>query len=59
LIKAPIKELGAQSDFEFKAIIAFPSQALAEAWFNSTDYQQLISTRDQGMDSHFLLISNG
>ena len=57
LIKAPIQTLGGKTNFTYKAIIAFPSGELANAWFNSEQYQSLIEIREKGMDANFLLIS--
>ena len=57
LVKAPIQSLSGKVSYEYKAIIAFPSKELAEGWFNSEQYQRLISARDKGMDSKFLLLA--
>ena len=56
LIKAAIEPLGGTANYEYKAIIAFPTKEIAVNWFNSPQYQDLISVRNQGMDSSFLLI---
>ena len=56
LAKAPIQALGGISNYEYKAIIAFPSKEQAQNWFNSPQYQDLIDLRNQGMDSSFLLV---
>jgi len=57
LVKAPIQSLGGKANYEYKAIIAFPSKELAQGWFNSDQYQRLIHVRDKGMDSNFVLIA--
>jgi len=56
LIKAPIHALVGTSNYEYKAIIAFPTKKLAESWFKSKEYQDLTAVRDEGMDASFLLI---
>ena len=56
LIKAPIQILGGSNNYEYKAIIEFPSKEQAQSWFDSPQYQALIDVRDQGMESSFLLI---
>lgn len=56
IVKAPIKALEGVTNYEYKAIIAFPTKELAENWYNSPEYQDLISIRNQGMDSNFILI---
>jgi len=56
LVKAPIQSLGGSSNYEYKAIIEFPSKEQAQRWFDSPQYQGLIDVRNQGMESNFLLI---
>jgi len=56
LVKAPIKVLTGDAKHEYAAIIAFPTMELAENWYNSTAYQELINLRNQSMESKFLLL---
>ena len=57
LIKAPILALGSVANYEYKAIIAFPTVELANSWFNSEQYQSLISIREQAMEARFILVA--
>jgi len=56
LVKGPVEQLHGQFDHKVQVILAFPSKGDAYNWYHSEDYQALISTRDQGMDSQFQLI---
>ena len=40
---------------ELKVIIQFPTKDAAENWYNSSEYQKLIPTRNEGIDSIFVL----
>ena len=57
LIKSPVKVLNGETNYEYAAIIIFPSTELAEAWYNSPAYQDLVDLRNQGMESKFILLS--
>ena len=56
LAKGPVEQLHGQFDHKLQVILAFPTRDDAYNWYHSEDYQALISTRDQGMDSQFQLI---
>ncbi len=56
LIKGPVEQLHGQFDFKAQVILTFPTRKDAYNWYHSEDYQVLISTRNQGMDSQFQLI---
>jgi uncharacterized protein (DUF1330 family) len=56
LAKGIVEKLHGQFSHQVQVILAFPSRDDAYNWYHSDDYQALISTRDQGMDSHFQLI---
>ncbi|MGI9277042.1 MAG: DUF1330 domain-containing protein [Endozoicomonas sp.] len=56
LAKGPAQPLHGPADFQRQVVIAFPSRALAEGWYNSSDYQALIPLRDKGMDAQFTLL---
>lgn len=56
LSKGSIEVLHGESEFNIKVIIQFPSKEKALAWYNSTEYQKIIPTRDKGMHSQFHLI---
>lgn len=56
LIKGKVEQLHGTFSHKVQVILAFPSRDGAYNWYHSTEYQALISTRDQGMDSQFQLI---
>ena len=56
LVKGPTYELVGSTIYEYKAVIVFPSNEIAKEWFNSPEYQELTTVRDEGMDATFLLI---
>lgn len=57
LVKGLTQVLVGASDYQYKAIIAFPSKELALGWFDSPEYQQLIDVRNAGMIATFILIT--
>jgi len=57
LVKGTTNALVGATNYGYKAIIVFPTKELAESWFNSQEYQNLTTVRDQGMEAIFLLIS--
>ncbi|MGH1472112.1 MAG: DUF1330 domain-containing protein [Cellvibrionaceae bacterium] len=56
LAKGIAKPLNGKTDYDNQVIIAFPTKAFAEDWYNSPQYQALIDLRDQGMEANFQLI---
>jgi len=57
LVKGSLEALDGSCNFEYKAIISFPSKELAQNWYLSPEYQTLIkNVRDKAMDAHFQLI---
>lgn len=56
LAKGPIEALHGESEFKIKAVIQFPDRTSAENWYRSDAYQQIIPTRNQGMESQFHLV---
>jgi uncharacterized protein (DUF1330 family) len=57
LAKGNVTQLHGQFEHKVQVILEFPSRDDAYSWYHSTDYQALISTRNQGMDSQFQLIA--
>jgi len=57
LAKGAIEALHGESAFQTKVVIQFPDKDSAINWYRSDAYQQIIPTRDQGMNSQFHLIS--
>ena len=59
LVKGAIEALNGTANHKFKAIIAFPTRELALTWYQSPEYQALITNiRDEAMDAQFQLIGN-
>jgi len=56
IVKGPVEQLHGSFDHKVQVILMFPSREHAKDWYNSEEYQALILTRDQGMDSQFQLI---
>ncbi len=56
MAKGPVEQLHGNFGFQAQVILAFPSNENALAWYNSAEYQAIIPTRDEGMDSQFQLI---
>ena len=57
IAKSEAHVLVGQSDYQYNAIIIFPTQAAAESWFNSPEYQGLTEVREKAMNASFALIS--
>jgi len=55
--KGAVEQLHGEFDHKVKVILMFPSREHAFNWYHSEEYQALISTRDQGMNSQFQLIA--
>ncbi len=56
LARGPITQLHGEFNHEMQVIIQFNSKAEAQSWYQSDEYQSIISLRDSGMDSQFQLI---
>lgn len=56
LAKGEVSALHGKPEFAAKAIIVFPNKELAQAWYQSSDYQALIPQRELAMDSRFTLL---
>ena len=56
IAKGAIEALHGDSAFQTKVVIQFPDHDSATNWYHSDAYQQIIATRDQGMDSQFHLV---
>lgn len=57
LAKGRAETLHGTATFAMQALIAFPDNGQAEAWYRSEAYQALIPLRDAGMDSQFTLLA--
>lgn len=56
LTKGAIVQLHGDSSFTTKVIIQFPTKDEAKNWYESSEYQAIIPTRNKGMKSQFHLI---
>ncbi len=56
LAKGPIEILHGSSEYSTQVIIQFPNTELAKRWYSSEEYQRLIPSRDQAMQSCFQLV---
>ena len=56
LVKGSVEQLHGKFEHKAQVILEFPSREDAYNWYHSEEYQELISTRDLGMDSQFQLI---
>lgn len=56
IAKGPYKALHGNMPYKMKAIIEFPDGEVAQKWYDSDNYQALVSLRDEGMDSQFHLL---
>lgn len=56
IAKGQIEILHGDAAHPMKAVIEFPDADSALSWYNSEEYQALVSLRDSGMDSQFHLV---
>jgi uncharacterized protein (DUF1330 family) len=49
LARGAFELLAGESDHTVHAVIEFPSREAAQAWYNSDEYQALITLRNEGM----------
>ena len=56
IAKGAIETLYGESAFQTKVVIQFPDRDSAANWYNSDAYQEIIPTRNLGMDSQFHLV---
>jgi uncharacterized protein (DUF1330 family) len=56
IAKGETNNLNSVDHYPNKAIIKFPSKEIALSWYESSEYQSLISIRDEAMESRFDLI---
>ncbi|MFT4564926.1 MAG: hypothetical protein ACI9BW_004696 [Gammaproteobacteria bacterium] len=53
--RGPSEILSGASDHNICVVIKFADKAAAKKWYESPEYQALIPTREQGLDSVFFL----
>jgi len=54
--RGPATVLSGTSDHKVAVVIQFPDAATAKGWYESPEYQALIPTREQALDSVFVLV---
>jgi uncharacterized protein (DUF1330 family) len=55
ICRGPSEILSGASDHNICVMIKFADKAAAKKWYDSPEYQALIPTREQGLDSVFFL----
>ena len=55
VVRGPSKVLAGASEHPMMVIAKFPNKDAAEKWYNSSEYQSIIPTREQAMDAIFVL----
>ncbi len=55
LVRGPAQVLSGEHSHKMMVVVRFPDAETAKKWYNSTEYQKLISIRDEGIDSSFIL----
>ena len=55
ICRGPATALAGESEHKVLVVIKFPSKQAAQDWYNSDEYQALIPTRLEAMDSTFIL----
>jgi len=54
--KGPVTFLHESNEYEKVVVIQFPDSDVANNWYNSAEYQELIPLRNQAMESVFQLV---
>ncbi len=53
--RGPSEVLHGESAHQIMVVLKFKNKKDAQDWYNSADYQAIIATRNQAMDSVFIL----
>lgn len=56
LAKGSSTTLHGTSQYKTQVIVQFPSREMADKWYHSEEYQNLIPVRNEGMDAEFKLL---
>jgi uncharacterized protein (DUF1330 family) len=57
LIRGPVAEvLSGNAEYNVFALIEFPDADTVRTWYNSSEYQALVPTRDEGAEMIFTLV---
>ena len=55
IARGPAEVLSGSSDYQLAVVIRFPDKDSAQKWYHSPEYQAIIPTREQALDSVFIL----
>ncbi len=55
LCRGPSEVLSGDNPHKLMVVLEFPSKEAARAWYNSAEYQAIVSTREAGLESTFTL----
>ena len=53
--RGPATVLAGESEHKMLVVLKFPSKDAAQKWYESSEYQALVPTRMEAMDSTFVL----
>ena len=53
--RGPLATLSGTTHFKMMVVVKFPSRERAEGWYNSSEYQAIIPTRDKGLEALFVM----
>lgn len=56
IVKGKPSTLHGDGNFDMTAVIQFTDKETANNWYNSTEYQAIVSLRNEAMESHFQII---
>jgi uncharacterized protein (DUF1330 family) len=56
MARGPMEVLSGSSDHKISVVIRFEDAAKARAWYGSPEYQALVPTREEALDSVFVLV---
>ena len=56
IVKGKSSTLHGDSNFDMTAVIQFTDKEAADNWYNSAEYQSIVSLRNEAMESHFQVV---
>lgn len=56
MVKGKSSTLHGDGNFDMTAVIQFTDMEAANNWYNSTEYQAIVSLRNEAMESHFQIV---
>ena len=55
ICRGPSEVLSRENPHKLMVVLEFPSKEAARAWYNSSEYQAIVPTREEALDSTFTL----